>query len=83
MDQLLSLTVVFAIQPRLYDVIELEDEGAWCCEEPGVATDVFDISPDDPISLGGFRSGGTPDLALLVSVAALGSLRTYFRFRVM
>ena len=64
-DQLSPLTVVFAIQPRLYYVVELEDEGTRCCEEPGVATDVLDVGPDDPISSGGFGSGGTPDLGVI------------------
>jgi len=64
-DQLPSPTVIFAIQPWLYYVVELEDEGTGCCEEPGVATDVFDIGPSDSISSGGFRSGGTPDLGVI------------------
>lgn len=56
----LLLTVVFTIQPRLNDVVKLEDECSWCCEESGVAADVLDIRPDNPISLGRFRGGGTP-----------------------
>ena len=60
-SQLPSPTVVFAVQPRLYDVVELEDEGAWRCEEPSVVTDVFGMGPNDPISSGGFGGGGAPD----------------------
>ena len=64
-DQLSSLTVVFAVQPWLYYVVELEDEGTRCCEEPGVATDIFGIGPENPISSGGFRSRGTPNLNIM------------------
>lgn len=61
--QLPLLTVVFAVQPRLYDIVELENEGTWCCKEPSVATDVLDVGPDNSISPGGFRGGGAPDLS--------------------
>ena len=60
--QLSLLTVVFAVKPRLYDVIKLEDKCIWCCKEPGVTADVFDIRPDNSISPGGFGGGGAPDL---------------------
>ena len=59
--QLSLLTVVFSVMPRLYNVVKLENKCTWCCEEPGVMADVFDIRPDNSIS-GGFGGGGTPDL---------------------
>lgn len=59
--QLPLLTVVFAIQPRLNDVVELEDERARCCEEPSVAADVLGVRPDYPISSDRFGGGSTPD----------------------
>jgi len=58
------LTVVFAVQSRLDDVIELKNECALCCKEPTVAADVLDIRPYNPISPGGFRSGGAPDFGV-------------------
>ena len=59
--QLSLLTVVFAVQPRLYDVVELGNKCAWCYEEPSAMADVFDVRPDNSIS-GGFWGGGTQDL---------------------
>lgn len=60
--QLPSLTVIFTVQPRLNDVVELEDERAWCCEEPGIVADVLDICPGDPVPCDGFWSGSAPYL---------------------
>jgi hypothetical protein len=57
-----SLTIIFTVQSRLNDIVELEDECAWCCEEPGVVADILDVCPDDPIPWDGFWSGSTPYL---------------------
>ena len=62
MTWLSSLTVVFAIQLRLYDVVELENECAWCCEECGITANVLDIRPDNSIPSGGLGGRGAPDL---------------------
>lgn len=60
-SQIPLLTVVFAVMPRLYGVVKLENKCTWCCEEPGVTADVFDIRPGDSIS-SGFGGRGAPDL---------------------
>ena len=74
MAQLSLLTVVFAVQPRLYDVVELENKCAWCCEEPIVTAGVFNIRPDNPVSSGRFGGGGAPDLGRCWSAAAFEQL---------
>lgn len=55
-----SLTVVFAIQSRLNDVVKLENERTRCCEEPIVAADVLDIRPYNTVSSGRFGGGSAP-----------------------
>lgn len=60
--QLPSLTVVFTVKTRLHDVVELENEGARCCKEPSVATDVLDIGPNDSVFSGWFRGRSAPYL---------------------
>lgn len=56
-----GLTGVDSIEPRLHQVIQLEDEGPRSGEKRHILGHILHICPNDTISASGFRCRSAPD----------------------